>query len=139
MSLPRGATQLQDLVDEWHGQASLHYIDPSATWLFLQLERYERREGRICKNAQSIRLDSFSMPACRPGEAETALNFVPNAAILHQGATPFSGHYRVALLPSAGQDLPVLITNDGIQAAPLADCADVDLAEQAYVVLCQRR
>ena len=124
---------LQELINCWHQQESLHALDVPPPWLFVQLPRFEVISGRVCKTnrpyilAGAVRLPTFS----EPGTFQVTWHTYNIACyIRHHGRTPHSGHYTV--LVNSRQ--PYLLDDDRTPAAATAEELE-DTSVSAYVLL----
>ena len=110
---PIHAPDIQELINHWHRQASLHALDRLVPWLFMQLPRFDVREGAIWKTSEPYLLTgAVRLPVFRePGTLGiTWHDYAITSYIRHHGPTPASGHYT-ALLYSAP---PYLLDDDQV-------------------------
>ena len=134
---PVHTPELQELINHWHQQESLHALDVTPPWLFVQLPRFAVAAGAVRKTqhpyllAGTVQIPFF----CEPGTLRVAWRVYDIACyIRHHGPTPYSGHYTVLIQDAS----PYLLDDDRPPAS--ASAAELeDTSVSAYIlVLCQR-
>ena len=122
MAIPgtEGEIAMTDVIQAWHSQSSniwqnsecLHCIQGDETHLAIALKRFAYTPEGCAKNSSPIRLEGSYMMPLLTGDQIHWAPFSVQAAIIHLGATPSSGHYRAQVNLSTG----VFYTNDGVRA-----------------------
>ena len=104
---------IQELINHWHRQASLHALDRPTPWIFLQLPRFVVSEGEIQKTCEPYLLAGLvQLPIFRePGTLGiTWHDYAITSYIRHHGPNPTSGHYTTLL----GSAPPYLLDDDRV-------------------------
>ena len=102
----RGAN-LQALIDNWTAQATVHALVAHSGVVWLQLKRYEHREGRAYKNMQRLPIMPGELVALPIFESAAGVNlgyqqFRVGCLVVHYGAHLSTGHYQtVYCVPNA--------------------------------------
>ena len=102
---------IQELINHWHRQASLHALDRPTPWIFLQLPRFVVSDGEIQKTREPYLLTGLvQLPVFRePGTLGiTWHDYAITSYIRHHGPSPTSGHYTTLL----GSAPPYLLDDD---------------------------
>ena len=94
LTLPDSETQLQELVDAWHEQRSIHALTEEHSVVLLQLGRY--RDGRKVTSRVFFG-DDVALPCFNEGLRCVWVIYRPVAAIVHLGSRASEGHYRAVL------------------------------------------
>ncbi len=157
---PEHAT-VQDCVDAWHGQHSVHALTDEVSHLVFVLARYARLEAG--KNMQDIACEpttTVSVPQFNGDIQVIWRRFHLVGGIYHIGQTPQSGHYRAFAVhspsalqssastqarqhratqaaPSGMADRAIWCFDDGVAAVPCDPSTHNDIRCNAYVLCFQ--
>ena len=106
--IPEGASSIQECIQAWHQQHTLHALGVAPPLLVLQLGRFRQRASRhVAKYRGILTLQGVvNMPCYNDAQQGLDVHMVPYkiiSGVFHIGATPSSGHYR-ALLSEAGDE-----------------------------------
>ena len=124
---------LQELVNRWHHQETMHALQSSPRWLFLQLPRFAVRSGRVRKNHQPFLMaGELMMPVFSSADSLDVAwcTYRICAYIRHHGTSPRSGHYTVVLSGSSQY-----LMNDDADPKPVDEQISEDTSVSMYVLV----
>ena len=145
ISIPLGATNLQDCVDAWQSQSHVHALLDVPPLLLLQLGRFRHRSHRhVTKLRVEIDIEgTLAIPVFDHGLVTRTAQYRVVGGVLHIGGTPSSGHYRSFLSSFAGMPErsaldQAYITDDGQVAHPLNAEERRLICANAYLIWCAK-
>ncbi|CAE7838992.1 ODA2 [Symbiodinium sp. CCMP2592] len=118
LAIPPRATDLQECIQNWHGQSTIHALEGEAPVVMFQLGRFHDTASTvITKNCQSLKLLPQALLPVFSGGLRTRWHaYTLSACIFHIGQSPHSGHYRAVLM---GYAVPGI--SDGMTDAGTGD------------------
>ena len=144
MTIPdsEGEVAMTDVIQAWHSQTSsiwqnsecLHCIQGDETHLAIALKRFAYTQGGYVKNSSPIRLEGSCMMPLLFGEQIHWAPFSAQAAVVHLGETPDSGHYRAQVNLSTG----MYYTNDGVRARKPSQRDKEAISRGVYILFLSR-
>ena len=111
---------MQELIDHWHMQETLHAGIHTPPLLVLQVGRFDFSQQDVCaiKRRFAVIPDStIGFPVFGDTDEVLKHTYVLRSAIVHKGRTPDSGHYFTLLF----EDSQAWYADDGVPAVLLTD------------------
>ena len=142
MTTPDGlcSPDIQHFINQWHAQAHTHALHNAPHHLYIMLPRYRETSHGVVKHTLPLDLDhrGILLPVFDSPQSVNVNwhQYDIVTAITHLGATPASGHYRVAAFMHG--HTTCWYTNDN-QAAEVLSNIPAEVQEQSYILGCLAR
>jgi len=123
---------VQNLLELWHAQSGQQGVCGMPRVLLIQINRFDMQAGIPNKSSRQvlinpyIKVPNFPADLTQPHAMEVGfLRFRRTAALLHEGQSPTTGHYRAVLY----EDKRMFITDDKVPARLL----QANASNQEYI------
>ena len=127
---------VQDMIDNWHHQGSVHAVMFGPEALIVQVGRfdYDAQSDRALKRHFQLLPEPFiEVPVFVRGTVTRSITYQLTSLILHRGETPESGHYYNLFYDV--RDGCYRLADDGVRSRVVDDIEDY--CKEIYLVLYQ--
>ncbi|CAE7949126.1 unnamed protein product, partial [Symbiodinium sp. KB8] len=125
---------MQELIDHWHMQETLHASVSTPQLLALQIGRFDCNQQDVCaikRRFAVIPNQTVTFPVFGDNDEVLRSTYVFRSAIVHKGRTPDSGHYFTLLF----EDSQIWYADDGVPAVLLTEGEACQHYRDVYLLL----